>query len=349
MADIVDDSKKAPPSNSLPEPQAMTTDARPHLEPHPAHGADKVANEEPSSAENAPAESRFKNISKYGSVAFDAAAAGFSVAASRLSDSLPIKVTATLSGSLWTSAAFFREWDNFPRSKVVSSANFLGGAAGVLATAAPHLAGENLKETAYASAGAWVVNGAANLVRAIGKSDATIANRVLTGASGLANAAGAALSAASVNAAAENKSDDAVKLATASGAIWLAGSAAEVAAAWADRRRSKLLDSERLPVIEATGPVSHAFEHRAEDVDTDPGESSKAPAEISPHGLRHLHAHYERNDVDGHAVRIEAATDQNSEHSQIVGGARANEPASATGNPGKAKYDQRTRDGAGRV
>lgn len=263
----------------------------------------------------------------------------------------------------------------------------------------PHLAGGNLQGTAYASAGAWAVNGVANLVRAIRKSDATIANRVLTGASGLANAAGAALAAASVSAAAENKSDDAVKLATASGAMWLAGSAAEAAAAWADRRRSKLLDSEQLVATEgpAAGPVRHASEHHAEHVDTDPGATTNAPAETSSH-LRHLHAHYERGDATGHvveagpesdayshhsphpgsslpkrsandpaetpphglhhlhgqyvqadttghAVVIEAnATHHNSMHSNTVGGASTNEPASTTGNTGKAKYDQRTRD-----
>lgn len=40
------------------------------------------------------------------------------------------------SGSLWTSTAFIREWDNVACSKVVSHTNFLSAAVGMLATAA---------------------------------------------------------------------------------------------------------------------------------------------------------------------------------------------------------------------
>lgn len=253
-----------------------------------------------------PRGSRFalKDIGKYAPVALDAAAAAFSIAPAQLSDPRSIKVTATLTGSLWTSAAIIREgWYNSSRSMVVSSTNFLGGVAGVLATAAPHLAGENRKGIRYASAAVSAVNGAANLVHAIGKGDATIANRVLTGASGLATAAGAALSAASVNAAAENKSADAVKLATASGAMWLAGAAADAAAAWADRRRPKFLDSEQAPAIEriAVDPAGHDSEHHVEHEDIDPGLGNNAPEQKSSHGLHHVKADYSV-DATGHLI-----------------------------------------------
>ncbi|MBX4899639.1 MULTISPECIES: hypothetical protein [Rhizobium] len=186
-----------------------------------------------------------ENIRKYGLVASDAAAAGLAVAATQLSSSLPVKVTSTLSGSLWTSAALVREWDNSARSKVVSSLNFLGGATGVLVAAAPHLAGENRVGVRYAIAGGWAANSLTRVVHAVGTSDATIANRILNSASGLVNAAGAALSAAAVNAAAESRSVDAVKLATASGAMLLAGWVADTAAVWNDQNRSKLSDGEQ--------------------------------------------------------------------------------------------------------
>lgn len=300
-----------------------------------------------------------KNVSKYGLVALDAAAAGLSVAATRLASPLPIKVTVTLSGSLWTSAAIIREWDNSARSKVVSATNFLSGAAGVFVAAAPHLAGENRKGIRYASAGVWAVNSAANLVRAIGKSDATLANRVLIGASGLANAAGAALSAASVNAAAEKKSADALKLATASGAMLLAGWAADAAAAWTDGKRSKLLDSEQHGLnhlhahyerdnaagdVAADRPASDA--HSLHSGSFLPHVSANAPGEQGPaRGLHHLHAHYERDGIDGQAVVTGAhAPDHHSVHFHGVAAATAKEPASPTEDTGKAKYDQRQRN-----
>jgi hypothetical protein len=370
---------------------------------------------ETASSDDPPPRSRsaLESVSKFGLVALDAAAASLSVAATRLSSPLPIKVTATLSGSLWTGTAIYREYDNSPRRMMISSVNVLSGAVGALATTAPHLAGENRKAVRYASAAGWAVNGAANLVRAIGTSDATIANRVLTGASGLANAAGAALSAASVNAAAENKSDDAVKLATASGAMLLAGWAADAAAAWADRNRSKLLDSEHhglhhlrahhergdetdhavadrpensahshhsphpgssLPEGRANAPAEapprglrhlHAHHQRGDETDhavadrpensahshhsPHPGSSlpegrANAPAEAPPHGLHHLHRHYEQDGVDGHPVVTEVnAPDHQSVPYQGFGGENATGAASTTENARKPTYDQRQR------
>ncbi|MBY5827840.1 hypothetical protein [Rhizobium leguminosarum] len=238
-----------------------------------------------------------ENIRKYGLVASDAAAAGLAMAATQLPSSLPVKVTATLSGSLWTSAALVREWDNSARSKMVSSLNFLSGAAGVLVTAAPHLVGENRVGVRYATAGVWAANSLTNVVHAVGTSDATIANKILKSASGLVNAAGAALSAASVNAAVESRPVDGVKLATASGAMLLAGWVADTAAVWNDRNRSKLSDGEQRELphsqaqtgrVVADGPENDAHsDHSPSPLSDGPAD---APAGVPPaQGIRARH------------------------------------------------------------
>jgi hypothetical protein len=194
---------------------------------------------------HSPVESKLKIriVSAYGAAAFDAAAAALSLATARLSSPRAVLITGTFSGSLWTGAAALKEFGNSPRSTLVSGANLLGGAAGALSIAAPFLSGDNLKGTAYASAGSWVANGAAQILRAAENRRGNTPHRLLSGTGGAANIAAAGLSAAAVNASVNDDEARAATLATASSAMWMVGSTAEALAVWIGHNGSTRLDA----------------------------------------------------------------------------------------------------------
>jgi hypothetical protein len=176
----------------------------------------------------------FQTIAAYGPAATDGAAAAFSLATARLSDApLDAKVAGTFSGILWTLGAVWQEHRNKPRSYVVSGANFLGGAAGVLSVGATFALGDDTKKVAYASAASWAANGFANLVRAGARTGDGVAVDVWLAASGLANLGAALLSATEASAAANDESTKATNLGTISAVFWLAGAVTAAAAVYA--------------------------------------------------------------------------------------------------------------------
>jgi hypothetical protein len=173
---------------------------------------------------------KFKKIASYGVPAVDAVAAGLSLAASRLSVPVAMKVTGALSGSLWAGGAGASELCNSPRSYWASAANLLSAAAGALSAAAPFVSGNTACGAAYGSAGSWAANGTANMVRAAGDSSQRTSSRLLQGASGAANIAAAGLAAAAANASSNNDNVRAANLGTASSVLWAVGAAAATGA-----------------------------------------------------------------------------------------------------------------------
>jgi hypothetical protein len=176
----------------------------------------------------------FQTMAAYGPAATDGAAAAFSLATARLSHApLDAKVTGTFSGVLWAFAAAWQEHRNKPRSYVVSGANILGGAAGVLSVGATFALGDDTKKVAYASAASWAANGFANLMRAGARTGGGAAVDVWLAASGLANLGAALLSATEASAAANDESTKATNLGTISAVFWLAGAVTAAAAVYA--------------------------------------------------------------------------------------------------------------------
>ncbi|PPU77114.1 MULTISPECIES: hypothetical protein [Xanthomonas] len=175
-----------------------------------------------------------QQLGAYGGPLMDAAASGLSVAAARLSVSqqLPAKLTGIVSGALWAGGAVVNQLGNVPAKAVISSANAVGAAAGVLSSLATSLSGSDSSRVAYASASAWALNGGANLVRAASDTAAVMPSRVLQGVSGAANIAAAGLAAAATAAAQQDAPLKAVNLGTASSVAWGVGAAAAFGSAW---------------------------------------------------------------------------------------------------------------------
>jgi len=176
-----------------------------------------------------------QKISSYGVPVVDAVAAGLSLAAFRLSMPLAVKITGTSSGVLWAGGAGASELANSPRSKWVSTANFLSGAAGVLSATAPFVFGESESGTVFGAAGAWAGNGAATMMRAASVRGQTTAHRVFLGVGGAANVAAAGLAAGAGKASLDEQSIKAINLGTASAILWGIGAAAAIGAARTSR------------------------------------------------------------------------------------------------------------------
>lgn len=141
-----------------------------------------------------------------------------------------------MSGALWVAGAAAYELGNAaPYSKVLSASNAFCGTAGALSVAAPTLLGPTQSNVAYSAAAAWAANGAADMVCATGNTYPNLPSRLLLGASGAANLAAAALSAASAKASAEGQSIKAANLGTVSAALWGMGATAALGAEWVAR------------------------------------------------------------------------------------------------------------------
>lgn len=178
----------------------------------------------------------------------DVTAAAVSLASARLA-AVPraAQATAAVSGSLWAGAGMVGEVGNVPYRVWTTGANAFAVAAGGLSAAAPFTLGPVQRAIAYGSAGAWAASGAAMALGAVGTTATHAATGLLQGVSGIANLAAAGLSAAAVQVSGRDASQ-AVRLQTASSALWLAGSAAAVGAVWAKtaaQRREPLADPER--------------------------------------------------------------------------------------------------------
>ncbi|KOR41843.1 hypothetical protein ADT25_16295 [Xanthomonas oryzae] len=174
-----------------------------------------------------------QQLGAYGGPVLDAAASGLSMAASRLSAApRTAGLTGTVSGALWAGGAAINQLGNVPANALVSGANAVGAAAGVLSAVAPSLTGSDNTSVAYASAAAWAVNGGANLLRAANDAGRALPSRVLQGVSGAANMAAAGLAAAATVASQQNAPLKAVNLGTASSVAWGIGAFAALGSAW---------------------------------------------------------------------------------------------------------------------
>jgi hypothetical protein len=184
---------------------------------------------------HAEARTALQKITSYGVPVVDAAAAGLSLAASRLPVPVAQKVTGALSGSLWAGGAAASELGNASRSNWESAANVLSAAAGALSAAAPFVSGKTASGAAYGAAGSWAANGTANMMRAACDGRQSTASRLLQGASGTANFAAAGLAAAAANASSNNDSVKAANLGTVSSVLWAVGAVAATGAVWTAR------------------------------------------------------------------------------------------------------------------
>ncbi|GKS87207.1 hypothetical protein AVMA1855_23665 [Acidovorax sp. SUPP1855] len=192
--------------------------------------------------------SAVRTASAWSAPVVDAAAAALSLASARLA-AVPraAQATAAVSGSLWAGAAMVGEVGNVPYRAWTTGANAFAVVAGGLSAAAPFTLGPVQRAIAYGSAGAWAASGAAMALGAVGTGATHAATGLLQGVSGIANLAAAGLSAAAVQASTRDASQ-AVRLQTASSALWLAGSAAAVGAVWAktaQQHREPQADPER--------------------------------------------------------------------------------------------------------
>ncbi|GKT16458.1 hypothetical protein AVHY2522_11770 [Acidovorax sp. SUPP2522] len=192
--------------------------------------------------------SAVRTASAWSAPVVDAAAAALSLASARLA-AVPraAQATAAVSGSLWAGAAMVGEVGNVPYRAWTTGANAFAVVAGGLSAAAPFTLGPVQRAIAYGSAGAWAASGAAMALGAVGTGATHAATGLLQGVSGIANLAAAGLSAAAVQASGRD-AGQAVRLQTASSALWLAGSAAAVGAVWAKTaqpHREPLADPER--------------------------------------------------------------------------------------------------------
>jgi hypothetical protein len=243
----------------------------------------------------------------------------------------------------------------------------LGGAAGVFSTAAPFLFGENLKGTAYASAGSWATQGVANISVAVGNSKGKLSSRLLVGASGAANIVAAGLSAAAVNASANSNSTTAANFATMSSVMWMIGSTADALAAWAERKEPALSDG---PHLAPGGEADHAADVMTHASDQGGGVNTFSRVKAKTHqgttpietlAMRVMHraqrgdgAHAEQNGEAGHAEQTAAAKTHSSNHRDEVNTAadistntpRPNSPVETLirGAKHRTSYDDRTRD-----
>lgn len=192
--------------------------------------------------------SAVRTASAWSAPVVDAAAAALSLASARLA-AVPraAQATAAVSGSLWAGAAMVGEVGNVPYRAWTTGANAFAVVAGGLSAAAPFTLGPMQRAIAYGSAGAWAASGAAMALGAVGTGATHAATGLLQGVSGIANLGAAGLSAAAVQASGRD-AGQAVRLQTASSALWLAGSAAAVGAVWAKTaqpHREPLADPER--------------------------------------------------------------------------------------------------------
>ncbi|MGW8341635.1 hypothetical protein ACWGY7_11055 [Xanthomonas axonopodis pv. khayae] len=203
----------------------------------PSRAAIRANTEVSAEPSHAAAPGLLQQVGAYGGPLVDAAASGLSVAAAQLSASQqrPAELTSIVSGALWAGGAVINQAGNVPANALVSSANLVGAAAGVLSALTPSLNGNDSTRVAYASAAAWALNGGANLVRAASDTATVLPSRVLQGVSGAANIAAAGLAAAATTAAQQDAPLTAVKLSTASSVVWGVGAAAAFGSAWMAR------------------------------------------------------------------------------------------------------------------
>jgi|GEM_PF-4050993 len=180
-----------------------------------------------------------QQLGTYGGPLVDGAASALSLASARLSASQqqPAKLTGIVSGALWAGGAAIGQFGNVPADSLVSSANVVGAAAGVLSALATSMGGSDSSRVAYASASAWALNGGANLVRAASDTASVMPSRVLQGVSGAVNIAAAGLAAAATAAAEKNAPVEAANLSTASSVLWGVGAVAALGSAWMAGRR----------------------------------------------------------------------------------------------------------------
>lgn len=180
-----------------------------------------------------------QQLGTYGGPLVDGAASGLSLASARLSASQqqPAKLTGIVSGALWASGAAIGQFGNVPADSLVSSANLVGAAAGVLSALATSMGGSDSSRVAYASASAWALNGGANLVRAASDTASVMSSRALQGVSGAVNIAAAGLAAAATAAAEKDAPVEAANLSTASSVLWGVGAVTAFGSAWMAGRR----------------------------------------------------------------------------------------------------------------
>lgn len=198
----------------------------------PARSASRRVQATDASAQSAPP-SALRQVGSYGGPALDALASGLSLAASRLSAAPDAaKLTGTLSGALWAGGAGLTQVGSASPPLLVTGANALGGVAGVLGAVQPWIGASSASTLAYASASAWAVNGAANMVRAGSDAGRHLPSRVLQGVSGAANVAAAALAAAAASASQQDAPVKAANLGAASSLAWGVGAIAALGSAY---------------------------------------------------------------------------------------------------------------------
>ncbi|MFL7982276.1 hypothetical protein [Xanthomonas vasicola] len=200
----------------------------------PSRAAARARADASAQSQQADAPGLLQQVGTYGGPLVDGAASGLSLAAAQLSASQqqPAKLTGIVSGALWAAGAAISQCGNVPANSLVSSANAVGAAAGVLSALATSMTGSDSSRVAYASASAWALNGGANLVRAATDTASVLPSRVLQGVSGAANIAAAGLAAAATAAAEKDAPVEAVNLGTASSVLWGVGAVAALGSAW---------------------------------------------------------------------------------------------------------------------
>jgi hypothetical protein len=194
------------------------------------------------SADHHVGQTRLRRAARYGSPVVDAAAAGFSLATSRLAISqlpdlaLAERLTGGLSGGLWALSAGLNEIGNAPHSKIVLGANVLGGIAGGLSLATAFTFPSDTKIIGLTSSASWLLNGFAQGAAAVVNTEESKRVRYYRGAAGAADAVAAALDAASFVASANSESIDAATLGTSAAIFWLLGATATALAEWRARQ-----------------------------------------------------------------------------------------------------------------
>lgn len=117
----------------------------------PSRAAIRANTEVSAEPSHADAPGLLQQVGAYGGPLVDAAASGLSVAAAQLSASQqrPAELTSIVSGALWAGGAVINQAGNVPANALVSSANLVGAAAGVLSALAPSLNGNDSTRVAY--------------------------------------------------------------------------------------------------------------------------------------------------------------------------------------------------------
>jgi hypothetical protein len=177
-----------------------------------------------------------KKIAEYGAAAAEAGA-GLATIGGTLSPQHAKPLIAT-AGALWSFAGAGNAISNNGHSLAQYGAAMMNGAAGVTDLAAGLVSGATQANLGYASSVTWGVNAVSNVVTAAADTGSKLPARIVRAAGGVANLGGAVANGVATHLASKGETTAATKAQLASGALWVAGAAAQAAGVWLDRRNS---------------------------------------------------------------------------------------------------------------